>query len=1362
MVAIRSTNEIILNLLDYFKLTQPNLDTKPGTVARDLFIDAPASQLSLLYDELANISNKQSLRLVAGTDLDKLAKNFGVIRQQSSKANGVALLTFSSIDAPVNINAGAIIYSTNGLSFSVVNGVAVTPNSSNYYRSIATKYRDQLDTIGITDLFAIEVTVQASAPGLVGNIGKYSLNRTNIPGVSNATNILAFTGGSDQEADAVFRNRVLATFTGSSVGTALGYQSLALSTAGVIDANVIEPGDPLMTRDGTEVLTNTDGSKTIVTEGTGGKVDIVILGNTLQETTDSFIYKDKSNNNDPTSSKNNYVIGQISGDENKTVNRKRIDNLNNKVLPQQPVNQLLQVNGSLSGANFVEKSVDVYGRVSGNYELVRDTGVYGGSPWGFDTFKWISNKIKSFQDNQIKGQFNGQDATTFTDVTEISSVQQIISITNEDSEVTSDRSIIQLLHAPISNVTRVFNVNTGERYLVVNQNVDSAGTFNTTGRIKISGNTLPTNTDVLQVDYNWILNYDAYSEYDGLVGTSNIRPVTDSIDWGYNSIIRDEIVTFNLNTNNNYFVGNALTPINTLVTANKFSEVDGTVVRLTSGTFAENLAVIIKTLPQPVDSVGSVKVKNTSIEQYKTAANDGTIINATAVFGIDIVYDATIVLPSDTIVQEGDKVTVFFNYIDTFHQNNSVGNVSGTQINIPATQVNTTATSINLLVSYIANTPEFYSSAIVSLPASRSASGYSLQNNIGFNNFTNVNTLKRESLSVQKNLTNEFYVELNLPSIDYLLTADKVMSIVRLSDGAELWNSSNLGSIIVAVNGNYQVILTGYNAPDVADRVIIFYYANDVRRFQPFTYQNSLIQYRVSQLSLNALNQTLSVPLNHFVSETNIQFSIFEPNTNTVIATVTDGYLVNNNSTAILGSNSILFNSIAGITNKKIKIVNTDSNNGVFDIVSYDSTNNTINISNSLSKLNYNQISIIRLSDNKELWNKNGTIDVANNKIILPLNTNASNNDKVFVYLFNYSNLKQSVSRLIGNLTDQTVNTGTLTVSGTTLTKVADTVFTATNTGLKLNLLEAVKKSLSLTSSSTVPSNLKLAKVLKLEKVTTIAAGSDEVLEVLTTYDLKNQLLNDNSFYINDCLMDSSLQNFEFILPSTVNNTLNTTVQNLPKIGDKLRVTFYYVSSNDSENLAYTRNGILYTNKKFALLDKVFVNSGFNASSSTRISLSSLCQPNINSRYKAFYDYLAPKANERISINYNFNKLISDVTLNLENNRPINADVLVKAAKPILVDLTMNIVLTNNTTISSTTIVQNLKSSLLTTINSNSLGDVIDQITLINIAQGINGVSRARVVYFNKSGVQGQVLTLQAQNDEYFISNNLVINIENR
>lgn len=1364
MVSIRSVNEIILNLIDFFKITQPDLDTKPGTVARDLFIDAPATQLSLLYDELAGIANKQSLRLVSGSDLDKLAKNFAITRTQATKSTGVALLTFSSIDAPININSGGTVISNSGVSFTVTNGLTVLPSSINFYKSVASRYRDQLDLAGISDTLAVEVTVIASSPGTYGNIGKFGLNRTTINNVSNVTNITAFTGGTDQETDPIFRSRVLATFAGSSVGTMLGYQNAALAVTGVIDASVIEPGNPLMVRDGTETITNADGSKTIINEGSGGKVDIIVLGTNLQQTTDSFIYQDKSNNNDPTDSRNNFVLGQISGDENKTINRKRIDNIANSQLPQQPISQLIQVNGSISGANFTEKSIDSLGRITGNYELIKDSGVYGGSPWGFDTFHWISNKISLFEDNKVKNQFNGQDQASFTGLLEIPKVQQIISIGNEDSQVTTDRSIIQLLHTPSNNVTRVFNVNTGERYLVTNQNLDNTGQFNTTGRIKISGNTLPSPTDVLQVDYNWIVEYDQYNDYDGLVGTSNIRPVSDSIDWGYSSIVRDEKIIFNLDASGNFFNGISLHPVNNVVTANKFNEVDGLVVRITSGIFVNRLAVLINNLPEAVTSIYSIKSKHSNAEQYLTDQANGTITNVAGVSGINIVYNSTIILPTDTTITEGNKVTVFYNASDVYHTNNVVGSATGTKITIPANQINTTATSIVLLVSYIAEITELYSSAIVSLPSSRLGNGFSLLNNNGFNNFFIGNTLKRESQTVQLNFSNQFYVDLSILATDYSLTTSQVISIIRLSDGLELWNSDNIGSVIVGTSGNYQIILNGYNTPTTFDKVLVLYSGSDIKRFQPFTYQNDLIKYRIGTLSIDPILNKFTLPLNKFTNQTNITFSIIEPNSNLELFSITDGYIINNGSTAIIGSLSVIFGSLPDLTNKKVKIYNTNDsgNNGTFDIVNYNIATNGIEISNSLNNISVNQVSVIRILDGKEIWNSGGSIDIANDRLILPSNISALENDKVFVIIFNYKNLKQTLPKLTATVVDQTINDGTIIINGTTINKAANFIFTATNTGLKLNLSEALRKALSLSSNASIPTNIKISRIVKLEKVTTASSGSDEVVSILTTYDLKNTKIKDNSFYLNECLSDSTLSNLEFILPSTQNNTLNNEIKNLPALGDKLRITFYYTVINDTDTLSYTTNGTLYTNKKFALIDKIYVNSGFKSSVSARLSLVSFTQPNLGARYKAYYDYLAPKTNERISITYNYNKLISDVTFNVEKSRPVNADILVKEAKEIKIDLTINVVIANDYLSSTSTILQNLKDKLIASMKSINLGGIIDQATLINVAQGITGVARARILYFNKNGQVGQVLKITAQDDEYFISNNLIINIETR
>ncbi len=1364
MVTIRSVNEIILSLRDFFRLSQPDLDTKPGTVARDLFIDGPASQLSLLYDQLSDVSDKQSLRLVLGSDLDKLAKNFGIVRKQATPATGVALLTFSSVDSNININKGDTITASNGLSYIVNVGVSVLPSAANFYRSVATKFQDQLSVVGIKDQFAVEVTVVASSPGGAGNIGKFVLSKTNIGGVSNVTNINAFTGGTDQETDASFRNRILSSFSGSSVGTALGYLNVALGTSGVTDAVVVEPGDPLMIRDGTVVKINADGSRTIVSEGSGGKVDIIILGSDLVQNTDSFIFRDRSSG-DPTNTKNDIVLGQISGDENKTVNRKRIDNIKNGQLPAQPVDSILQVTGSVSGANFLPKSTDSLDRVSGNYELIKDTGVFSGSPWGFDKFHWISNKISLFGEDRIKGQPYGQDNTTFTDVLEIPQLQQNLSIINENSTVTFDRSIIQLLHAPATNVTRVFNVNTGERYIITNQNFDGTTPFNNTGRIQISGNTLPSPSDVLQVDYNWIVNYDQYSDYDGLQHTSNPRSVTDSIDWGLSSVIKKEKINFTLDTGNNFYVGSSSHPINSVISVKKFTEVNGTVQKVTSGVFTNSLMVQVHNLREPTTSVNSVAFKNSNTELFTTAQASGVFINSTEVVGVSIFYVTTIILPNDTVAQEGDRVNVILNENDVFSTSTDAGSSSGTQITIPSSLINYSANSIVLEATYIANISDLFSSSTTTLPSSRLGNGYTLSNNTGFNNFSPVNISRRENQIVQQNLSSQFFVELSLSSIDFTLTTDKIISVIRLSDSLELWNSKNPGTIAIAGNNNYQLIFTGYHTPATGDRVLVIYYADDIRRFQPFSFSNDIIHTRIDTLDVDGITGKFTLPLNSFTNQNSgVAFQILEPNTDTVLFSVTDGYIISNTSTADITSLATNFASQTDLLYKKLKISNdiNTNNNGIYDITGYDFNTNEITITNIVDKITIDQISVIRILDGKEIWSYKGAIDVANNRILFPQIPNAVAGDKVFVILFNFKNTRQSPTRITGTISDQVINTGTITINGTTLNKAENIVFTATNTGLKLNISEAIRKALSLSSATAIPANIKIAKVIKLEKVITASAGSDEILEILTTYDTQNTTIQNNTLYANEMVGNLSLLNLDFILPNTINNTLNTDIVNLPKIGDKLRITFYYTVDNDLENLSYTRNGTLYTNKKFALINKVFVNSGFKASQSTKFTITSFTQPTLGARYKVFYDYLAPKQNERIVITYNYNNLITNVTFNIENTRPINADVLAKAAQETLIDLTINVVIDDSFKNSTDTVLQNLRDKLVNVMTTTVLGAIVDSVTIINTAQSVSGIARARILFFNKTGASGQVQKLQAQSNEFFVANNIIINTETR
>jgi len=1361
MVLIRSADEIILNMIELLKIVQPNLDTKPGTVARDLFVELSASQLSLLYDELANVSNLQSLQNVSGSDLDRLLSNYGLARKSASKASGLVLFTFSSIPATIAINKGDTVISSGGASFVVANGISVSPSNSNLYRSIATKFRNNLDFLNISDQFAVEVTVQATTPSSTGNISQYSIVRTTIPNISNVTNIYPFSGGGDQEDDAAFRNRGLAIFSGSSTGTALGYRNTALIDSSVLDALVIEPGDPLMTRDGSIVVKNSDGSFTVISEGTGGKVDIIILGTRLAEYTDSFIYQDKSNNNDPTNEKNIFILGQITGDENKTINRKRIDNIAKGVLPAQPVQDTLEITGSLSGSNFVAKSIDFLGRVTGNYEIIKDTGSFAGSPFGFDSFHWINNKIELFEEDRIKSKFNGQDNVTFTDVLEIPKIQQNISIANENSIVSaSDKSIITLLHIPATSVTRVFNVNTGERYIITDQSVDGSAATNTTGRIRITGNTLPSTSDVLQVDYTWIVDFDPFIDYDGKMTNSNPRPSNDSIDWDISNVVRNELATFTKNVDSTFYSGSVKHPVSVLLSANTFKQASGTVATVLSGNFSGRLSVVVLGLLEELTTIDSIILQNSSLEIYNTIDADGLFTNERVIVGLDILFNCTIILPSDTPAVAGELVTVYHNEVDVFTVNNSAGNFNANQITIPITNLGITDESTLLRVNYLANVQDAFTASITNLPISRSGNSFNNNSSIGFTNNSVSNIIRRENQTIQLDVSSQLIVTLDITSSDVILTADKVLVVVDLSNSKELWNqdgyaSSTVGAVTTDVNNKYVLTLTGFNSPQVGDNVIILYTADDIKRTQPFTFNNALIKKSIQPLQFDPIAGQLFLNIQNFTNDTGVHFAIIDPTTNLIIDSGT-GNIVAGTSTATLSGGAVIFGALSELLFKQVRIQDSSfpNNNGLYDITAINTISNLLTITNTLSNIDSNQISVIRLLDNKELWTDVGTIDLTNNTLILPITAAANENDDVILNIFVANNLRQAPSRLAVTVSDQINNSGIITIAGTTITKVKEVIFTATNTSLKQNIAEAVKKVLSITSSSSIPSTISLARIAKLEKVTTTTGG--EVLSTDVTYNVRGTAIKNNIFYANEMIDDDALSSLDFILPSTSNNLANT-----PKIGDTLRITCYYTTTSDTESLAFTRNGTLYTNKLFTFINKSYISSGF-ASTSIRFIMSYFNQPATGSRYKSFYDYTSPKQNERIIIRYNYNQLISDTTFSIEGARPINADVLIKAAKPLLVDLTMNIVIKSEYLTSSDIVLQNLKNKLVLAINTNKLGDILDASDLVTVAQSVDGVDRARVVYFNENGIVGNTLSLIGQRDQYFTANTISVAQETR
>lgn len=1080
MVRIRSSNELILSLLDYFRTAQPLLDTKAGTVTRDIIIDAPATQIARLYEEVAGISNLQSLRLTNGADLDKVSQNFGAVRQRGAKSTGPVLLTFSSLNIDIPINKGDTIVAKNGATFLALNSSTISTVFESTFRATAAKFRSDLDFVGITDEFASEILVEAASPGRGGNISKYSINKTSMPSINNVTNVFPFSGGRDTEDDSTYRNRVFSIFSGANTGTALGYKNAVLADPSVIDAIVIEPGDSLMIRDGTQVNIAEDGTRTIISEGTGGKVDIFVLGTRLQEVVDSYIFRDLSNTGNTTDSDNDFILGQISGDENKTVSQKRLTNLESEVLPHQPVNNIVQVTGSLSGSNFVEKVTDSLGRVTGNFEVIQDTGSFLGSPWSFDRLSWIDDKIRDLEENKTKQQFNSQDPLGFTDLSEVKRAQQDITAINENSIVSpSDRSSIQLAHFPITNVTRVFNVTTGERYLISSQNPDGTGSINLTGRIVISGQTLPAVSDILQVDYTWSFDFDPNFDFDSRTTTTNPRSVQDSIDWGFSNAVRRERAT--LVASGSFLIVTVTHDISTVLNTNVFTEETGS-LSLSSGR-------VVFVAAEDITGVVSVVRDSDGTELFNTSDADGSFSGQ------------TIFLPTDTLGQFGEDITVVYNDIDVFNATTQ-GNFSGTQITIT--------------------------------PSADAVAG-------------------------------------SIVEVDYISNISTLLSSTIFSDLPILRNGNNFDTVSTTAVGT-----------------------------QPTTH-------------------------------------IFDVDGSTIL-----------------------------------------------------------------------------------------------------------------------KNLRQAPSS-IGLSISGSISSGVFTLTGTSILGSFDAVFTAANNSLELDLSSVIRDLLGLSSVQSIPSNVRLAKIAKIEKVTT--NSSLDVLSSDFTYDLRGYKLLDNNFVKEESVQDTSLTLSQFELPATPDNVLNQ-----PSIGDRFRVTFYIAQYSDTENVSFSRSGLLYTQKIFALVDSVAISSGFisGISSSATLTLVNLNQPSTRTRYKAFYDYVGPKINERVTVRYNYDKLITDATLAVEGTRPISADVLVKAALSVLVNVTMNIVVTEAFINNIETVRQNVQDAVTAELNTQTLGTIVDSSDLVNIAYTVNGVDRVRIITFNKNGEVGSVLSVDAEKNEFVQANIITIVVETR
>jgi hypothetical protein len=188
------------------------------------------------------------------------------------------------------------------------------------------------------------------------------------------------------------------------------------------------------------------------------------------------------------------------------------------------------------------------------------------------------------------------------------------------------------------------------------------------------------------------------------------------------------------------------------------------------------------------------------------------------------------------------------------------------------------------------------------------------------------------------------------------------------------------------------------------------------------------------------------------------------------------------------------------------------------------------------------------------------------------------------------------------------------------------------------------------------------------------------------------------------------------------------------------------------EELYFDLSSTRTTRNRYGRISRISLSSGFRnniGAISGNISLMAANQPTSSTEYFIDYNFESPKEGERITVSYNINKLILDATNEIERVRPINADVLVKEAEEILVDVSGTILINEDLLANTESILEEVSNVIANTLSSSELGGTIDYSDIISIVAAQNGVDSVNISLFNESGNTGRRPFIQALDNQY-------------
>jgi uncharacterized phage protein gp47/JayE len=302
-------DQVVTSIIESIIRVEPQIKVEPGSVLRDTVIDPVSDEIlrvrliadyvhraqsfptlleiddpsgsgvSLPVEESSyKTALKQAFFLSSDEDVqnmidltfDRLASRFAVTRKLGIRAQGeVTFFTTRRPSATINIPIGT-----------TVSGGTISFRTTQFARIPFENLASFFDPT--TGRYSVNVQIQAEIEGSSGNVARGQIRQV-VGGSSSSLSVInnsATFGGTDLESNLSLSTRAQNRIASVDTGTRRGYLQVAAEVPGVVKAQVIEAGDPLMQRD----FDPTTG------EHRGGKVDIWVQGGQEGVVSDTFAF----------------------------------------------------------------------------------------------------------------------------------------------------------------------------------------------------------------------------------------------------------------------------------------------------------------------------------------------------------------------------------------------------------------------------------------------------------------------------------------------------------------------------------------------------------------------------------------------------------------------------------------------------------------------------------------------------------------------------------------------------------------------------------------------------------------------------------------------------------------------------------------------------------------------------------------------------------------------------------------------------------------------------------------------------------------------------------------------------------------